>query len=256
MTRAAASRHLTEEDFVLHYYGEADKAPDIDDHLAACEACRDEFTRLRDVLALVDAQEVPDPGPAFERDVWLRLAPHLTSRRESWLQRLWPTPSWAYAGGLAALLLAAFVAGRMSRPMPPDRTAIETDRAPTDRVFVIAVGDHLDRSQMVLVELLNADLDAPRLNLDAEQARARDLVAANRLYRQSAVHVGDERTGEVLDELERVLIEIANAPEDANKDEFEAVRARIATHGLLFKVRVVHSEMRERERRTQAGSPS
>jgi len=54
----------------------------------------------------------------------------------------------------------------------------------------------------------------------------------------------------VLDELERVLVEIANTPQDATRNDLEALRARIASRGVLFKVRVVHSEMRERERQS------
>ena len=60
----------------------------------------------------------------------------------------------------------------------------------------------------------------------------------------------------MLDELGRVLIEIANTPEDASKAQIEALRDRIAARGLLFRVRVVNSEIRERERRTVAGSTS
>jgi hypothetical protein len=73
-------------------------------------------------------------------------------------------------------------------------------------------------------------------------------VSANRLYRQTAVQTGDETTNSVLDELERTLLEIANTPADASKDDLDALRARIGSRGLLFKVRVVHSEMVERER--------
>jgi hypothetical protein len=116
-------------------------------------------------------------------------------------------------------------------------------------VLVVAVVDHLDRSQMVLLEVLNADAENAG-ELAAEQTLARELVAANRLYRQTAAQTGDGTTGDVLDELERTLLEIANTPADASKDDLDVLRARIASRGLLFKVRVVHSEMRERERQT------
>jgi hypothetical protein len=245
--------HVSEEDLILHYYGEvADRAP-VDAHLAACGQCREEFERLARVLTLVEAEglnPVEPPGAAFERTVWARLEPQLT-RRQSWMQRLFTsTPRWAFAGGIAALILAAFVAGRFSRdvvPAAPQTTAASTDVA--ERVLVLAVVDHLDRSQMVLLEVLNADF-GDDFDLDAEQSLARDLVTANRLYRQTAVRTGDEQTSELLDELERVLVEIANTPQGATKDDLEALRASIASRGVLFKVRVVHSEMRERERQT------
>lgn len=242
--------HASEEELILHYYGEAETGRRIETHLSSCAACRAQFEQLEHVLTLVDADSLgpaAPPGPAFEREVWARLEPQLPrprSRFSRWLQ----TGQWAWAGALAVLVLVAFLAGRFSneatRPLPEPAT-VSTDVA--GRVLVVAVVDHLDRSQMVLLEVLNGDL-SERADLAQEQRQARELVAANRLYRQTAARTGDDRTNEVLDELERVLLEIANTPEGATKDDFEALRARISSRGVLFKVRVVHSELLERER--------
>jgi hypothetical protein len=245
--------HVTEEDLVLHFYGEAPDEARIDSHLAACETCQHEYARLNRVLALVDTADsfnpVESPGPAFEREVWARLAPALAAHRESWISRLLHgTPRWALAGGVAALVLAAFVAGRFTGDGPPAVVA-DADTDVAGRVLVVAVVDHLDRSQMVLMEVMNADVESA-LDLSGEQTLARELITANRLYRQTATQTGDGGTSAVLDELERVLLEIANTPEDATKDDLDALRARISSRGLLFKVRVVHSEMLERERQT------
>ena len=120
------ANHLTEETLILQYYGEADDAASVEQHLAACAHCRVEFERLRRVLALVDVQDVPEPAPGFERQVWARLAPELEMRRtQSWFAWLFPAhgPRWVYAGGVAALLLVAFVAGRFSRPEAPQAPA-------------------------------------------------------------------------------------------------------------------------------------
>jgi hypothetical protein len=204
---------------------------------------------LKHVLALVDADglaPVNPPGPAFEREVWARLEPQLP-RPRAWLSRWLVAPGWAWAGGLAALVLVAYLAGRFSSSVTPPGPGPATSTEVAERVLVIAIVDHLDRSQMVLLEVLNGDLSEGS-DLAREQSQARELVTANRLYRQSAVRTGDDRTGDVLDELERVLLEIANAPQGLSKDDFEILRARIASRGVLFKVRVVQSEMLERER--------
>jgi hypothetical protein len=244
--------HLGENDLILHFYGESDGTA-VEEHLATCTTCRTEFERLRQMLSLMDRADAfsppHTPGPSFEREVWARLEPQLAARRSWWAE--WLTPRrLALAASVATLLLVAFVAGRFSRdarPAAPASTEARTDVA--ERVLVVAVVDHLDRSQMVLMEVLNADVESAG-DLAAEQTLARELVAANRLYRQTAAHTGDGGTGDVLDELERTLLEIANTPIDASKDELDALRARIASRGLLFKVRVVHSEMRERERQS------
>lgn len=252
--------HLTEEALILHFYGEGPDAAAADRHLASCPACRDEYQRLRHVLEMVDTADGFDPpvapGPAFERGVWARLEPQLAPRRESWLAGLLHgTPKWALAGGVATLLLVTFLAGRFSNDRATIPATEAADSGLAERVLVVAVVDHLDRSQMVLLEVMNADVESA-VDLVAEQALARELISANRLYRHSAVRSGDDGTGDVLDELERVLLEIANTPHDATKSDLDALRARISSRGLLFKVRVVHSEMVERERQTIPGSQS
>jgi anti-sigma factor RsiW len=58
--------HVTEQDLVLHYYGELATAEDraVSAHLAECTGCRREFTRLQRVLGAIDdmaiAPELPD----------------------------------------------------------------------------------------------------------------------------------------------------------------------------------------------------
>jgi hypothetical protein len=253
--------HVTEEDLILLYYSEAPDVGRIEQHLGSCSACRGEFERLKRVMALVDAEGfsvVEAPRAGFERDVWARLEPQL-SRPRSWFSRLFPSPGrLAFAGAAAAVVIVAFLAGRFSKETPPAAAPVTTTASAdvTERVLVVAVVDHLDRSQMVLLEVMNGEA-GDQTTFSEEQSLARELVASSRLYRQTAVRTGDDRTGDVLDELERALVEIANTPQDATPEELEALRAGIASRGLLFKVRVVHSEMVERERQTlRRGSTS
>jgi len=123
-----------------------------------------------------------------------------------------------------------------------------------ERILLVAVGDHLERSQAVLLELVNARPGEP-LNVESERERAGDLVAENRLYRQTALRTGDTRVASVLDELEPVLIELAHGPDRLSPEEVENLRQRIEGDGILFKVRVVGSTVRHREEKAapQAG---
>lgn len=256
------THHLTEEEVIRHYYGETDRAdePRVDGHLAGCGECQAASAQLRRVLTLVETAAPVEARPGFERDVWARLEPRLDANGASLVRRLvnrgakreggW-FPQWALAGGVAALVLVAFMAGRFSGGVPVDR--VETtpamgpaDAAP-DRVLHAAVGDHLDRTQMMLAELVNNDVD-PAGVFAGEQARASDLVAANRLIRYSAAQSGDAGVADVLEDLERVLLEIANAPADVTSNELTDLKSRITAQDLLFRVRVIASEMRNRTR--------
>jgi hypothetical protein len=88
-------------------------------------------------------------------------------------------------------------------------------------------------------------------DLSSEQQRARDLLDANHLYRVSAQSSGDPQIAQLLDELGRVLTELANSPSDLSPADLQQIRKRIQSDGLLFKVRVVGSEVNSRVRRAE-----
>ena len=52
----------------------------------------------------------------------------------------------------------------------------------------------------------------------------------------------------MLDELERVLVDIAASPDVVSVTDVDEVRRQIDANGLLFKVRVLSSDVRERQR--------
>jgi hypothetical protein len=240
--------HLTEDELILHSYGETERgdAARIDAHLAACAECQDAKEQLVRVMTLVDSASPVEAPLGFERTAWARLEPHLDGNtRSGWRTFFW-FPQWALAGGVAALVVTAFVAGRVSGGDPSVNTpAAVTAGAEPSRVLQAEVGDHLDRTQMMLVELVNAETDQADV-FASEQARASDLVAVNRLIRQSAEQSGDGAIVAVLEDLERVLLEIANAPANASSNDLTDLQSRITTEDLLFRLRVIASEMRQR----------
>jgi hypothetical protein len=108
---------------------------------------------------------------------------------------------------------------------------------------------------MVLLEVLNAPA-GEGADLAAPQRSAEELVGANRLYRQAAARAGEPAVASVLDDLERVLVEIANGPSTASSAEIGRLRQRIESKGLLLKVRVIGSHVREREKEVARGTRS
>lgn len=258
--------HPTEDDLILHFYRETapDEATRVDQHLAGCAACREEFARLQRVLAMVDAQPAEEAPPGFERVMWARLEPQLAAPRSAGWRAWFTMPRLALAGGMAAVVVAAFMAGRLTgRPeaLPPQSAgAVQpgpagsgagAERSP-ERVLLTAAGDHLERSQIILVELLNAETVS---DITGERERAADLVAEGRLIRQSATQAGEAAITDVLEDLERVLQEIANGPDETTAQELQSLREQIETRGILFRVRVMSSEMRQRERIERRGPP-
>ena len=85
------------------------------------------------------------------------------------------------------------------------------------------------------------------LDISSQQERAGDLVSESRLYRQTAVHTGDTAVASVLDDLDRVLLDIAHAPSRISPGELEKLRQRLEAEGILFKIRVLGSNVRNQE---------
>jgi hypothetical protein len=243
-------KHISEEQLVLFYYGESAEAPGIESHLDQCEACRSEFRALQLLLNTVNSAPVPERGQEYGGAVWQRIEKQVGRGRRRGFQL------WMWVPAMAALALVAFMAGRLTqRPAGPTEAVATNASSPAskansqfrERILLVAVGDHLDRSQMVLAELTNAPESKGKLDISGERQMAEDLLDDNRLYRQTARSTGDTAVASVLDDLERVLIEIAHSPSEVSGTQLEDLRQQIESRGLLFKVRVLGTRVREQE---------
>lgn len=242
-------KHVPEEELAFLAPGE-ETLGEVAVHLALCAPCRDRLDEFRRTIALVtSAEKLPERSDAYGRDVWAALAPRLAPARLSGWRMFFEPRRLAFAGISALVLAATFLAGRFWSVEQP--AALPSNAAVRERVLVIALGEHLERSQAILIELSNAPA-GDEVDVSSERARAGDLVAANRLYRQSASRDGDREISAVLEQLERVLLDVANGPAQLSSEDLSALRSRIEEQGVLFKVRVIGSTLRERGERPGA----
>ena len=242
------AQHISDEDLLLDYYGEntPEQRTVMRAHLEWCADCRALDRELRAVLALVDNEPMPEAPPGFEREMWARLEPVVT-------RYSFEFPRWVLAASVAALAVGSFALGRVwdTPTTPPQQQVANADaRELSERMLRSEVEEHLERSQRVLVELANADDSAPVL-LASDRERAADLVAAGRLYRRSAEEMGDADTRDLIEDVERVLVEIANGPDVESSNDLSQVRARIVDQDLIFRLRVMTAAMQARDRRAR-----
>jgi anti-sigma factor RsiW len=248
-------KHMTEEELIAYREGMAEQRSMISEHLAACKECRQELERIEAVLAALDTLPVPYPGADYGRQVWKEIAPRLAEKPGRWWQAWLGPRRLAAAGAVLALVVGAFLAGRVTNRGNPGGSIASKEQV-RERVLVVAVGEHLGHSERMLVELSNAAPNDPKqreVNISAEQRRAEDLLQENRLYRQTALQEGDAGLASVLDELERVLLDVAHSPDQVTPAQLEAIQKKIEARGILFKVRVVNKELQQRQ---EAGEPA
>ena len=231
----------SDEELILHLYGEHEAPDEIERELAADAELSRRDEALRRELRALDSLEAPEPRAGLEARMWARLSPSLAGppRRlavpTGWL-------GWA-ALGTAVLVIAfsGFMAGRSLHEAPDERAVVENLKAlppaARDRVLQAALADHLDSSQRLLLEVANG-----ATSLDEGRAGAETLLSANRLYRRAAEHSGQRRVAAVLAEIEPFLTQLADAPPSF---DLRRSREQIASEDLLFKVRVTRNNLKE-----------
>ena len=220
-------KHLTEEDLVLLYYSEPLANSD---HLAECATCRQSYAALARTLDACNDWNPPEPDPVF----LARLQRQVTPK-----PNLIVMPRYVWLAAAAALILSiTFFAGRASRkPVSTPAIMAGLSQDARARILAITLADHLDRAELLLTEIANSS------DISDDADRARDLVSEGRLLRQTITGP----TGDLLDEVERFMLDVANAPDTITPVQLTEWRERINSGSLLFKIRILQSNLRQKE---------
>ena len=235
-------KHYTQEDLVLLHYGERSDADEIREHLEQCGACAEEYGALTQLLEAVEPSPVPERTPAYPAEVWSRVQERLAQESRPVWSAWFSWPRLALAASLALLILVAFVAGHQQGRQASIGDLSAADR---ERLLMFSVSEHLESSRRMLVDLGNSEASGG-VDLLERRPRAARLASDNRIYRATAASSGHDAVAELLEELERVLQEIANGPETLDADEYNRLWRRIESSALLIKMRVVESDSQSR----------
>jgi hypothetical protein len=235
--------HYTEEELVLSYYGESAHAEEIKAHLSDCDRCRGAFTAIEEDLEAIGDLPFPSARPGYAQHVWEAIEPRLETQRvavpASRIRR-WRAPL-AAAASLILVVTSLWIGYRAGARGAGDEIIDQETRR---QALMTAVSLHLQRSERLLVELSNVDRSR-NIDLEGPQKRAIALASTNRLYRRTAELHDETELSTLLDELERVLLDVANAPDRINPADFSVLWSRVERNGLLIKMRLQEVAARE-----------
>lgn len=249
-------KHLSQEQLVETYYGGRNRVPSRNmlRHLGQCEQCASAYAALEGDLTAVGASDVPERPADYGQQMWDRVAPLLALspaprrplRAFGWMGS-WRS-AWrplSYAAGCAMLLASAFYVGTVwEHQQHLRRVAARLQAQPhapaPPKVVVVVLGDHLDRSERLLVELKHADSDTADVAPLTDEARS--LLAANRVFRDDAEKSGDAALTTALDHLDKLLTGLADHPGKLDEAALTRLKDEMNADGLLFEVRVLRSK--------------
>ncbi len=242
-------RHLTEEELIEHYFSEDANRIVVETHLRICGRCEQDYDEISNALA-VHGPEPPAREPGYGRRIWQSIQQPLLPYPSKPQHRFFFVPRLAFAGACLLLLIATFLAGRIWERTHTRPSQAVTPQAEKERVVLFILDDHLDRSERLLVQLNHAVSGEEAAGL-LLQAEARQLLADNRLYRQTLAGAGDPLLSAALDHLERVLLEVANSPGPLSDAEIARLEKEMSTDSLLFQIRVLRARVSSQQPKSE-----
>lgn len=242
--------HLTDEQLIEHYLVEGANRVVVETHLRICSRCERAYEEIANAMD-VRAPEPPARDRGYGERVWQSIQGELLSYPAKPKRSYFSWPRLVLAGACLLGLAAAFIGGsrwERGRTHPSQATNSAQER---ERVVLVILDDHLDRSERLLVQLTHAGAERGDLD-DSLQAEARQLLPDNRLYRQAISAGGDPVMTAALDHLERVLLEIANTPDKLNSADIARIEEAMNTDSLLFQIRVLRARNSRQEPKVES----
>jgi hypothetical protein len=245
---------------------EPSEAEAVSLHLVSCADCRAAMEEIRELVAALP-RPPERPSDAVDEQHWVELAQRIENALPATpvgaplgsmrpralslsarIRAMIPTPYPGRALALA-MLLAAILGALVLRPWEPGAPVTESKPLPeitgkdedtlgsdVSSESAAEVAAHFRRSKSLLVGLTNRPVGAGApADLTVEREASRRLLAENRRFRTEVI---DPQSSEVLADLERIMIEVANARDQSPASDLDLIRQGIRQQNLLFKVRM------------------
>jgi hypothetical protein len=231
--------HLSDEQLIEHYLAEGGNRVVVETHLRICSRCEQAYEEICNALG-VRGPEPPARERGYGERVWQSIQGELMPYPAKAKRSYFSWPRLVLAGACLLCLAAAFIGGLLWERLRTQPSQAANPAQQRERVVLVILGDHLDRSERLLVQLNHVGAERGYLD-DSLQAEAGQLLPDNRLYRQAISAEDDPTMTAALDHLERVLLELANTPEKLNSDDIARIEQTMNTDSLLFQIRVLRA---------------
>lgn len=222
----------------------------LEEHLATCDSCREQWAAFQRVLSGIGRPARPEMPEHFWDGYWHRLiermdkepAPALSfwERVRELFSTKWSW-GWQVAAAASLLVLGMVIGQYFSTKERP--VEIATIQSPP---VIIPAHDAnaraaqlLERSKILLIGIVNDDFDAARSSdLVRQRKVSRSLLQEMRMLQAELSGSPDRRLQQLLQQLELVLLQIANLEIEHDLSGVELVREGIDREGLLLKINI------------------
>lgn len=242
-------------------------------HIKGCDACRIAFQDMQHTVQLLPPSpdtELPEAyWEAFTQRVINEAArekrsPSTVSLMQQRLQTLWDRVGnrqfFPRLGFALALIFAGVFIGRMwDAPIDP-RIMPDIEQASTEMIAPAQLTErtrrYLDRSSVLLLGLVNFDVgadDPAVIHMDRKRTMAAELVDEARVLRADLNAGREQQLAQLIEDLERILIQIANLEAREDVPSIELIQRGVDHGSLLLKINL--EQMRLGDRAAEQSTP-
>jgi len=241
----------------------ADENRALSAHVEVCAACRETLSDGLETIHQIGRPSRPELPRHFWEGFWGRLAtrmaaaeqappPPLLARLRSLVHAPWP-PALRLAAA-AAIFVAGILVSRMFWPASPTEQIAQAPRPIAVTPADARTDDLLSRTKVLFIGVSNLDpgaIQSGELNFAPQRQASRQLLAEAAALRKDPRAAKDRQLVQLVDQLEMVLLQIANLEVGHDLSAVELVRTSIDHEGLLLKINI--EEMKRRAAQPSAG---
>lgn len=221
----------------------------LEQHLVECRSCAKQVAQMQQVSALLQNYQRPEPPLEVLYNYHTRLeklfpVKSAPAKISEWFADIWRrlfglNPAFLRLAGSAALIIIGIFIGRLLFYTP--EKGVITDQ-PRDVVVLNLnsddlkmVADYFIKSEILLLAIKNTpENDSPQAtDLFINKQLARDLLSNTTLVQQKAALLNDQNISVFLNQIEFLLLEIANTEEQEIKDAFTQLSKTINNLKLI-----------------------
>lgn len=246
------------------------KKPGFDAHINECTGCAGEFREMTALLSTMDRRRRPEMSDAY----WDAYMPHLQDKIDAVEQKSWINwfPGWVkdavewlrenlnmnvrwvlYPVAAAALVIIGIGIGKFLYLGGGQQLLDEAVHSVSG--VNPAVAEHFDSLRPVLIDYSNYTAASQPVLQTAGQTAGQDvnsgptimvdknamqkLVLENHLLKQMVARSNDPALKQLMEEIQMVLMEIANAPDDDPQEEnIKFIQQLLEQNDILLKMNV------------------
>jgi hypothetical protein len=246
----------------------------LQNHLDACNNCRDFLTEMEIALGKLGAPQRPEMPEHFWEGYWHRLAQRLEKEehaapqqesvfvrwreglREKWLAQPLLIPL-ARTAGILALLVFGVIIGHYWWPRNSGEMSPITRTVPAAIPVAQARAEQwLERSKILLIGVANEDLSAAKPDFSHQRQVSRKLLTEAQSLNRELDPIVNRQLIQLMSQLELILLQIANLDAEHDLSSVELVRDGIARDGLLLKINIAELAQQAQQQHLAPKKPS